>query len=349
MPPGSATAKAPVNAVIARVLQPSSTSAFQMKRLLFVAILIVMSASASGADTAPLTEVTWGTISPQAAEWPTYIAEAQGFFKDEGLHVSVIYTGSPVNAINALATNATNMGDNGSDNLIAAISHSLPIKMIGGIFTPMPYSLVALPSIRNWADLKGKSITLATKRDVTAIVFSQMAAPHGMTIDDFSIVTGGTSNLRYAALTSGNVQAAILSQPFDLIAEAAGMHVLSSAHDAMKDWTFSSIAVNQTWAANNRPTIVKMLRALRKAIRYGYSHKDQAVALLVAEGHVDPEIAKRAYDVDFTKWHAFDEGFRFSETSLRYIEKLQTDIGALTSTPALAQVYDPTYAAEALR
>lgn len=320
-----------------------------MKILLLAVLLALAGSAVAKADTAAPIEVTWGTISPQAAEWPLYIAEAEGFFKDEGLHVTVIYTGSPVSGISSLATGAINMGDNGTDNLIAAISHSLAVKTIGGIFAPMPYSLVVPASIKSWSDLKGKSITLATKRDVTAIVFAQMAAPHRMTLDDFSIVTAGTSNLRYAALMSGNVQGAILSQPFDLIAQTAGMHVLANAHDAMKDWTFSSIAVNQAWAASNRPAVVKMLRAFRKAIRYGYGHKDEAVALLVAQAHVDPEIAKRAYDVDFTQWHAFDDGFRFSEKSLKYIEALQTELGAITSSPSLADVYDPSYAAEALR
>jgi ABC-type nitrate/sulfonate/bicarbonate transport system substrate-binding protein len=148
-------------------------------------------------------------------------------------------------------------------------------------------------------------------------------------MDDFSIVSGGTSNVRYAALASGNVQAAILTQPFDLIAEAAGMRILATAHDAMKDWTFASIAVNQGWAATNRPAIVKLLRALRKAIRYGYGHKEQSVALLVGLTHADPDIVRRAYDLDFTRWHAFDDGFHLSDGSVRYI--------------------DPSYAAEAVR
>lgn len=322
-----------------------------MKRLPLSAVVMVAAlTTASSAQTAaPLIEVTWGTLSPQAAEWPTYIAQSQGFFRDEGLHVSVIYTGSPVNAINALATNGTNMGDNGTDNLIAAISHNLPVKTIGGIFAPMPYSLVTVPAIKSWADLKGKTVILATKQDVTAVVFSRMAAAHGMTMDDFSIASGGTSNIRYAALASGNVQASLLTQPFDLVAVNAGMKVLATAHDAMRDWTFSSIAVNTTWAEANRPAVVKVLRAFRKAIQWGYAHKDAAVALLVAESHIDPAIAKQAYDIDFTKWHAFDDRFRFSETSLRYIERLQATIGAVTSPPSLSQVYDPSYAAEALR
>src|SRR5580692_9696550 len=130
-----------------------------MKRLLLLAALVIVAClPVAGAAQAPLIEVSWGTLSPQAAEWPVYLADSQGFLKDEGVHVSIVYTGSPVTSINVLATNSTNMGDNGTDNLIAAISHALPIKIVGGIFSAMPYSLVTVPTIKSWADLKGKAV-----------------------------------------------------------------------------------------------------------------------------------------------------------------------------------------------
>ena len=68
---------------------------------------------------------------------------------------------------------------------------------------------------------------LATKQDVTAIAFSAMAAAHNLKLDDFSIVISGNSTERIAGLNSGNVQGAMLNEPYDLAAEAAG--VLSPA------------------------------------------------------------------------------------------------------------------------
>jgi NitT/TauT family transport system substrate-binding protein len=322
-----------------------------MQRLIAVVafVLLALGPVRAADPSTPLTEVNWVTLSPQAADWPLFIGESQGIFRDEGLHVNIIAAGSPVNAINALATNAANISNNGTDNIIVAISHGLPLKIVGSTFKAMPYALLVPANIKTWADLKGKQITLATKADVTAVVFSQMAAQHGLTLDDFSIVSGGTSNIRFAALTSGNVQGAILSQPFDLMAEAAGMHVLSTAHDAMADWTFDSLDVNATWAQANRATVVKALRAMHRAMLWGYTHRDAAVALLVDKTHVDPAIAKSAYDLDFTKWHAFDENMRLSEASVRYIEKLQTNFGILSNPPSYSQVYDGSYAAEALK
>jgi NitT/TauT family transport system substrate-binding protein len=317
----------------------------------FVALLAVafaFSATARAQAQTPLVDVNYGTLGPSSSEWPIYIGLDQHFFADEGLNLSIVYLGSPPNVVNGIATNAVALANNGPDSYIAAISHGLPIKIVGLTYAVNPYSLVAQPGIKSFADLKGQPVSLGTGKDVTAMVLSQMAAQHQMTLNDFSIVIGGTSAARYAALTSGAVQATILSQPFDLLAVSQGMHVLATAHDAMPDWTFAVYAVNGPWAAANRPIIDKMLRAIRRSIRYGYAHKDDAIRLLVANTKVSPDIAAQTYDLTFTKWHAFHDDFVFPERSLEYIEKKQVEIGGLVPpVPTMAQLYDPSFANEA--
>lgn len=315
-----------------------------------VAALVAPVLPLSSAKGAEAVNVTYATLAPSAADWPVYLAQSQGFFADEGLHVEIVYLpAGPQAALQALATNATTFCLGGTDTLIAAVAHHLPVRLVGSMFAVNPYSLLTTPEIKGWDDLRGKSIALGTKADVTAIVLQQLAAAHGLKNDDFSIVIGGNSGARFAALTSGNVQGAILSQPFDILAQAKGMHVLASAVDSMREWTFNGLAVNPAWAADHRPIVAKMLRALQRAMRYGYTHKDQAVATLIAVTHVDAAIAAQAYDEDFTRWRAFDPEMRFSPASLQYITRLQIAMGILTAAPAYRDVYDPSFAAEAFR
>jgi NitT/TauT family transport system substrate-binding protein len=288
--------------------------------LMLLGALVSAVATPARAQTA-LPEVTFGILTPTSAEWPLFLAEAQGFYKDEGIQVTVINGSSPPNVINQVATNGVNMADNGCDSEIVAIQHGLPIKIITSLFNVNPYSLVVGPGIKTWADLKGKSVILGTKQDVTAIALNAMAASHKLTLDDFSIIIGGNSTARYAALSSGNVQGAMLAQPFDLIAESKGDMILGTASDTIKDWAFTCIAVNNAWAKQNRPLVLKFMRALRKGIEYGYAHKDAAVAALVAQTHADPAIAAKAWDIDFGKWKAFDPNLRLSPTAIQSVGK----------------------------
>ncbi len=296
-----------------------------------------------------LIELNFGILTPTASEWPVYIAEAEGFYKDEGLKVSIIEGNSPPNVINLVATNGANMVDNGCDSEIAAVSHSLPLKIVAPMFGVNPYSLVVLPSIKSWADLKGKSVMLGTKQDVTAIALGSLAAAHKMTLDDFQIVIGGNSTARYAGLQSGQVQGSMLGQPFDLLAQSKGDVILATASDTIKDWAFTCIAANNDWAAKNRSTVVKFLRAVRKAIQYGYANKAGSVAVLVDKTKVDPAIANAAWDVDFGKWKAFNPNLKLSIPSIQTVGKYQVQFGVVPAMPPMNDLYDPSYAAEATK
>jgi ABC-type nitrate/sulfonate/bicarbonate transport system substrate-binding protein len=293
-------------------------------------------------------DLTYGTLAASSSEWPILLAQEQGMFREAGLNVSVVYAGNPQNVINGVATGAMNFGDGGTDTLIAAIAHGIPMKLIAPLFSVSPYSLLVPESIKTFADLKGKTIMLGTKQDVSEIIFSRLAAQAGLAIGDFSVVIGGNSSTRYAALASGNAQGAILGQPFDFIAESKGMHVLGNANDAMKDWIFSSVATNPAWASANRPLVVAFLRALRRAMQFGYSHKAAAVAALVNATHAEPAIAAASYDLDFTKWRAFDASYRFTPASLRTLTTALVASGAIAESPSYAEVYDPSFAVEAL-
>jgi NitT/TauT family transport system substrate-binding protein len=287
-----------------------------VRRLISLGLLVALAFMAGPAPAVAqtaLTDVSFGVLTPTASEWPVYIGVAEGFFKDEGLNVSIIEGNTPPNVINLVATNGANLVDNGCDSEIAAVSRGLPIKVVSPMFGVNPYSLVVVPSIKSWADLKGKSVMLGTKQDVTAIALGALAGAHKMTLDDFQIIIGGNSTARYAGLQSGQVQGAMLAQPFDLLAQSKGDTILATASDSIKDWAFTCVAVNNDWAAKNRPLVVKFLRGLRKAIQYGYANK------------------------------------AVSETAIDSVGKYQVQFNVIPAMVPLNQLYDPSFAAEALK
>lgn len=314
----------------------------------FIASIAMASIPGALAQNQPA-EVIFGELNPTAAEWPIYIAQAQGFFTDEGIKLTVINGGSPPNVINQVATGSVNIADDGTDSEIAAIGRGLPIVIVAPQFAVDPYSLITVPSVKTWADLKGKSVILGTKEDVTAISLGQLAAQQGLKMDDFNILVAGSTPARYAALLSGNVQGSMLLQPFDLLAEAKGMNVLGSANDVLKNWAFTCLVANRSWLAQNGPLAVKFLRAVRRGIQYGYSHQEAAVTTLVQTAHVDPAIAAKAYKLDFVKWRAWDPNFKLSASALQNVGKYQIGFGVITAMPPIAKLYDGSYAAQASR
>jgi ABC-type nitrate/sulfonate/bicarbonate transport system substrate-binding protein len=314
---------------------------------LIAAFILAVTAVPAGAQT-PLPAVTFAIIAPNASEWPVFIAKQQGFFRDEGVDVTIVTAATPPNVMNELATGAAQMADTGSDTAIAGIARGLGVKIVAPLFTTNPFVLVVTPAIKSWADLKGGTVVLATKSDVTAISFARMAAKNKLAMSDFSIVVAGNSSERFAALAGGSVAGAMLSQPFDFEAEANGMHVLDTSYDTLPDWVFKTVDVNAAWAAANRTTAVKVLRALRRAITFGYAQRDATVAILVDATHASLPIAQRTYDEDFGRWKAFDPTLKLNENALLTVTNAQVEFGALQSAPTIAELYDGSYAAAAL-
>ena len=291
--------------------------------------------------------VSYGILNYTAAEWPLILAQDEGFFKKEGIAVSVVSLSSPPNVINALASGAVNVGEDGTDSIIAAVSRNLPLKIVAPIFAADPYSLIVSPSITSIDQLKGKTVMLGTKQDVTAITFAAMLKPHHLTLDDFSIVVAGSTPARYQALLSGNAQGSMLLQPFDLLAESQGYHVLeSSGHDTLKNWLFTTLAVNTSWAAANKPAVTAMIKALREGVQYGAAHKADAIKTLIAYTKTTPEIAEKTYNLYFGQWKVFDDP-AVTAAQLDDIAKQQMAFGVITKEPTFAELYDGQYAAAA--
>jgi ABC-type nitrate/sulfonate/bicarbonate transport system substrate-binding protein len=299
-------------------------------------------------QSAPAT-VTYGILNYTAAEWPLMLAQDQGFFKKEGISVSVVSLNSPPNVINALASGAVNVAEDGTDSYIAAALHNLPIKIVAPIFAVDPYSLIVAPSITSIEQLKGKTIMLGTKQDVTAITLAAMIKPAHLTLDDFSIVVAGSTPARYQALISGNAQGSLLLSPFDLLAESQGFHTLQSGQQVLKNWLFTTLAVNEGWASGNRPAVIAMLRALREGARYGATHKQQAIASLIAYTRSSPEIAEKTYERDYVQWKVFRDDLAVTPAQLHEIAKQQIAFGVIASEPPFTTMVDTSYAAAARR
>lgn len=308
------------------------------------ALLITLPAAAQN-----LTDLSVAIVSPTSVELDLFIADKQGFFRDEGLNVSLVTGGSPANAINLLSSGSVGIAADSTDSVMGAIGHGLPIKFIAPGFQSNPYTLVAVGSIPDFAALRGKTIVIGPKLDVTGITLARMLEAHHMTMDDFNVIVSTSTTARYAAVTSGNVQAAMLNQPFDIVAESKGMHQLAAGHDYIKDWLFEGFAVNTAWLAANRPTAVHFLRAVRKAIQFGYAHPDEAAATLTAVTHIDPDIAKKTYDLNWRQWHGFDPNLRFDVAGLRAVAQGAVGSGILPSMPDLGIFYDNSVADEARR
>lgn len=317
-----------------------------------IVALAVLAGGSSGAQTTgpALTEVTYANLGRSSGEWPLYIADQKDFFRDEGIKLTIVPFNGPQDVANAVASKSVNLGDVQTDTGIDASAHSLDIKIIAPAMTTVPYRLVVLPTITQWSQLKGITISLGSRNGSTILAYKRLLKAHGVDDTDFSIMVAGNSALRLGALKSAQVQATMLAQPYDFTAQSQGLKVMADSSVVMgKDWIFAAMLANGAWANANRPLVVHFLRAYRRAIEYAYSHREDAVNILAPIVNIDHDTAEKTYDLTFTKWKAFDPQLRVDPNALQAMGRALVDFGNIAKVPATADMYDGSYAAAAAR
>ncbi len=222
------------------------------------------------------------------------VAKFQGYFKDEGLDVEILQMNANV-SVAALA--ARNVDYNLIlQSVVTANLRGLPLKVAGILIERPNHVIVTQPSIQKFADLKGKKIAISSYGSLVDIL-ARLTTAH-FKLDprkDIDYVAAGSSSARVAQLQSGVVQAAFVTPPGNLRAEAAGFKTLLRVRDLFP-FPVNGIGVHEQKLRTNRDEVKKVVRALLRANRYILDNPKGAIKILSAWGRTKPEVAEDAYN-----------------------------------------------------
>ena len=228
---------------------------------------------------------------------PLVVAQQKGFFAQEGVALQQTVIGPDDNLVRAVAGGALDLGIPEASIAINGNAHGAPVKVIACLTDRYPYNLFARPAIKSYADLKGKTISHWTVApEVSTALIRRLMSNGGLKDGEYNLVAGGGLAARYAALSKGAVDAAILTAPFNLLARKDGMTDLGGMFDIPA--VFACVIDNTNWAARNRDATVATLKAMILGFRYtaNAAHKDEVVKMLADLGHLDPGVVGQTYD-----------------------------------------------------
>jgi ABC-type nitrate/sulfonate/bicarbonate transport system substrate-binding protein len=237
-------------------------------------------------------------VSKTAPNWPSFIADQKGFFKREGVELETSYVGNVANTVQQLVAGSFDVASSTFDTAIRAVANGGSAVLIGGTVTKYPYSIMTAPGIATVADLKGKRVILPFPKDLLTVVWNRWVTEQGMKPDDIEQVYAGATPNRLAALVSGTVQAALLTQPFDFRAAADGYRKLIDIGGYGKEYGFLTVLARPQWLRDNPDTARAYLKALSDAVDWLYepANRDEAIAILAKATQLAPAIAGQTYD-----------------------------------------------------
>ena len=292
-------------------------------------------------------KIMLGFVSHGALQWPEYIAEHFGWFKENGVEIDMITVGP--GAAQQLAAGSINIGYSGFPDFIRATHRGAPIKIvINGIGTP-PYAIYAKPAIKRIADLKGKVMSIGAAKDITTIYTAAFIGSAGLKIQDLDFVYAKATPDRLAALIAGGVDAAILFPPFTFRAAAQGFTNLGDIEPHLKGYPFTVYAVNVPWAQKNERAMLGFTKAYGRAIRWLYDakNKDEAVKILTKFAKTDPKDGADTYDY-YIRLRAFSEDGLVAPSVLKTMSEGLVWLGDLTEpVPPMSNFFDTSYVQKA--
>ena len=238
----------------------------------------------SAAPALAQTKVTIGkVIGGDGFHVPTYVALDAGFFKDEGLDVSLVEL-QPAAQITGVLSGSIDCAPIPSGGAQAALSGA-KIMYIAGESLKSQWTLTTRKDVNAATDIKGKTLGLgrpgaADYDEVQAVLHRYFHMDAGR---DYKVISFQGQPERIAATVNNDVEGAALSIPHAVVAEQAGLKILLRTGDYIPR-AGGTIFCMQSFVQQHPETAKKIIRAVAKAAMYFRTNK--AGSIKVLEHHI---------------------------------------------------------------
>jgi ABC-type nitrate/sulfonate/bicarbonate transport system substrate-binding protein len=222
----------------------------------------------------------------------------KGYFAEAGIKPDVVHAQSNSAVVQQLAAGSLHMTNNsGLVDPIRAAEKGAAVAILRVETQRPPYALMAKAAIKAPADIKGKLVSVGGAKDITRIYVERMLEQRGVKPGEYDLAYAGATSARFAALSSGAVDAAILTPPFNFNAQSAGFTNLGNINEYV-DMPFAGIAVNTKWAEANKETVEKIVGVYNRSIAWLYKpeNRAEAVTILNKVSKLKTEDVEQAYD-----------------------------------------------------
>ncbi len=231
-----------------------------------------------------------GYASPAVASWPFYAALSQGFFAQQHLAINMIQMPGNV-AITGLSKGDVDF-TNSPSNAIEGASRGLPFKMVLSSWDRTPWTISGKSDLKSIQGLKGKLVGTNQVGSSPYLYLQAALKRAGMSMGDIKVVSSPGTQDTFTLLLAGQLDAAVVSPPFDAMAEDKGFHEVAFIGDALQQ-PYIGLGTSASFIAQHRPQLVAAITALMDANRWLKANPDGAADLVVKNLATPPDVAKR--------------------------------------------------------
>lgn len=241
--------------------------------------------------------------STEYTQLPIRFGVEKGIFGKEGLDVKFTQV---QDAVTGVATGELTFAFGPTSTYLRAAAKGAPIKIVSSAFRSKgPFFLIARPGVHSVADLKGKTIGIAQSGSGMETYTRKMLSANGVNPDtDVKFVADGVNQQAYGALTTGQVDATIIHQPFPALGQLQGKSVtLARGWDYLPTYHTGVLIAGDNAIKNDPELLRKGLRAYFTAYTYAKEHYDEYLPWLKSKlSTIDPQAVELALQQEDDIW-----------------------------------------------
>lgn len=223
---------------------------------------------------------------------PLYLADALGYFADEGYKIELENGGGANNTMAAVLSGAADIGFCGPEAAIYTYiggDEDAP-KVFGQLTNRDGSFLVGRTREENfdWHSLDGKDVLAGRPGGVPLMTFQHIMRELGVTPN---YVTNIDFNMMTAAFDGGTAEYCTMFEPAasDYVKSGKG-YIVGSVGEMGGEIPYTCFMAKQSYIRDNGEVIEALLRAITKAVKYVYENDSRTVAEKIVGYFVDTTV-----------------------------------------------------------
>ncbi len=312
---------------------------------ILITVLLPFSAVACGAkkEVVRINEVTHSIFYA-----PMYLADALGYFKDEGFEIELTNGGGADATMAAVLSGAADIGFCGPEAAIYVnIGQSSDAPKVFGQLTKRDGSfLVGRTNEKgnfDWKNLEGKEILAGRKGGVPAMVFEYTLKNLGI---NATLNYDVAFNMMTSAFESGIADYCTMFEPSASDYELAQKgYVVASVGEQSGEIPYTCFSAKQSYIEKNTDKIEGLLRAVTKAVKYVLETDSGEVAKYLAPYFDGTSV--QSIKTSLESYKAIDAwvtNMAMKESAFNTLQDVIENAGELERRVAFSDVIDTQYA-----
>ena len=292
------------------------------------------------ATTDPLRKVRV-SFSPHISWGPIMIAQAEGFFRDEGLEVELIRLGRPEETLVALIKGDIDIRPGPIHAVVlSAIAQGAPVKIAAGMGNLVPntctYFGIVLRTGLDTAGAPAIKRMRASQEGPSRYIVDRLLATRNIRIRDIETPRIPDAILHHA-LENRSIDAAAVSEPALTRLKTVGT-MWMSGEDATPDFQWAVLTFGERLLKRERDTGMRFVRAYQRGVtQYRQGKTDRNVAIIAEATGETPEHTRE------TCWPEFTPDSRINWESIAAFQRWARAEGIMERSVTLAQAFDSSF------